>query len=77
MTKQNYSVYERQRQEAVPKYDQIHPWKRMGRKIPRGTSVSEDESAHNKTLPKYANRGNERKFELRTSDSCKNLDENK
>ena len=28
-------------------------------------------------LPAYANRGNERELQLRTSNSCKNLDENK
>ena len=38
----------------------------VGCKIPRSTSLGKNESTYNKALPKNANRGNERKFKLRT-----------
>ena len=51
------------------KNDTLHTRERMGRKILGGTSFRKNESTHNKALPKNANRGNERKFKLRTPNS--------
>ena len=53
---------ERQGEQIRSKYDKVHTRERMGRKILRGTSLRKNKSTNNKTLPKNANRGNERKL---------------